>query len=1217
MANKTTLQITSSNPNLIIENNFTEALEDVGVIQKDVIYEESDAKVIDFNRDYGYGFYINDKNELFLSGQNAYGQAGTGQTGLLPGWTKIADGAVSAYTCHNTTMYLSTDNILYFCGQDNHGCFGTKTAKAVYSSFIPVATNVKSFTCGEGQSYWYIDLNNDLYGCGANYYGNQGNNNTTTVTTFTKRASNVKKVACYQARITAYINMNNDLYLCGAGYGGVQGSGNTNDVKKFTKRMSNVKDVDLEQEMTAVVSNSGDLYLCGKSLYQLTGSVNASTISTLTKRKSNVRKVMISDRDCYYITNDNVLYGWGRDAFGNFGQGDTMASGFDSFKMSEDVVDANSWGYGVMFIKSDGRLYATGSGNYNVLGYELPENITTPLDITPKTLAWTCDGNNFDFAQYNITVTGTPSKGDTINLKFTTVPPTQTRLTVKASNPTLTINNNYEGTLQDPGVINETFTYGIGYNNLKAKVTSTNICYVDSFGDLYLRGNFENATGGDGTLESVTHNDTKIASNVKQVGGSYNNTYYITNSGDLYVAGKNAYGQLATGNTEDVLEFTKIAQNVKDAYLFNHLLYVKENGDLYVCGENTYGQLGIGSTTNSLTPVKVASNVDYVTSNGADSWYISKGELYGCGKGADGNQGSGNDEDVLTFTKRAENVKLVNSTSYTTQYITNDNKLFGCGTKKDNLLFNGEIESGSYYEFVHCADDVKYMYADTSIQYYVKTNGDLYVVGDNTNGFYGDGESTPTSQTSGSTPVKVAENVDRVGFCHYYDMEGHLFLCGDNTHGQIMPQIQTFNLRATSVPTTHIPWTDITPSEEGWMDENDNLVNLSSKGVEIQGEPQPGDTVQLTFSTRRLQAAGLDLVHGDRVGFRFVTRQDYNTLLEQDAVTGNLIYAITDENILMLANSTYSINNRFVEEYPENPAQGVLYFNTKTRGVKMFNGVDWTFIVPDVENTLTAETLDENLLTAKAIKDFVDPLLNDGLVKDVTYNVEDQLFNIEHINGQVKQLPLRNLLCGVSFDNDILTFNKLGGDDDVLNLPSENYLIDSTFDGQVLTLILKNGVKVTVDLFDLLTIFTGQETESAIVTFENKEMTINAKLSQAQGNAIVNLEGLHVSDYLVKSIMGNEIVKLNVEQGALSADIQISQAEGNSLQIKEDGLYTNRVPLENYYDSQQMNELLDAEKDQAEFDADIELKVNPDVVYTKQETYNKEEVKPQTVWLHL
>jgi hypothetical protein len=557
------------------------------------------------------------------------------------------------------------------------------------------------------------------------------------------------------------------------------------------------------------------------------------------------------------------------------------------------------------------------------------------------------------------------------------------------------------------------------------------------------------------------------------------------------------------------------------------------------------------------------------------------------------------------------------------QYITNDGDLFGAGSTKNNELFNDVTEDQMYTTFTKTNTDIKHLYLGTNIRYYVKNNGDLYVVGNNVNGEYGDGLAEPNTPETGTQPVLVAQDVETVGFCHYYDVNGHLFLCGDNTYGQIssaVAQQQTYSLRRQAVaelPETHVPWTDVTKTEIGWTDEDANIVNLAQYNVQVEGEPEEGDQIALTFNTRRLIPVGLDVAHGDRVGFRFVTAQEYEQLVKDELVTGNLIYAITDGKTLLMGNKPYSINNQFVESYPEHPAQGVLYFNTLTKGVKMYNGAEWTSIVPDIRNAITDAELEEDLLTAKAIRDYIDPMLNEHLIKDVTFNNIDNVFTVIHIDGQTNELPLRNIVCGVSYENDTFTFNRVGADANVLNIPAENYLVDAQFDGRTLTMILKDGVKIIVDLFDLLTIFTGQETESATVTVQNQEMSIDVKLSQSQGNAIINVDGLFVPDSYIKSVKSNNLMTTQVIDGQLTNQLKISQAQDNSLTVKEDGLFTNRVPIELYYDKLQMDDLTNAEKDKIEFDEEIILKAEPGYTHERHEVYNVEEVKTVKGWLKM
>ena len=80
---------------------------------------------------------------------------------------------------------------------------------------------------------WYIDNNNNLYGCGYNGSGQQGSGDKTDVLTFTKRASNVKEVSC-PIYSTWYINNNNNLYGCGNGTNGQQGTGTSHGTYVLT-----------------------------------------------------------------------------------------------------------------------------------------------------------------------------------------------------------------------------------------------------------------------------------------------------------------------------------------------------------------------------------------------------------------------------------------------------------------------------------------------------------------------------------------------------------------------------------------------------------------------------------------------------------------------------------------------------------------------------------------------------------------------------------------------------------------------------------------------------------------------------------------------------------------------------------------------------------------------------------------------------------------------
>jgi alpha-tubulin suppressor-like RCC1 family protein len=257
---------------------------------------------------------------------------------------------------------------LYGCGNGLGQGSGTTDTVLTYTKR---ASNVKDFAAS-GSSCFYIDNNNDLYGAGSSYYGQQGNGSTgTNVLTFTKLASNVKKVFA-SSKTSWYITESGDLYGCGDNTKGQQGSGDTTTVTTFTKRASNVKDFACcDDSFPSVVSwyitESGDLYGCGQNDYGQQGAGNTTNVTTFTKRASNVDSFSCSHRSAWYINKNGELYGCGIGAFGTQGTSDgTAVKTFT--KRANNVKKVLAQGSRTVYLAQNGDLYATGSGSGYVFG---------------------------------------------------------------------------------------------------------------------------------------------------------------------------------------------------------------------------------------------------------------------------------------------------------------------------------------------------------------------------------------------------------------------------------------------------------------------------------------------------------------------------------------------------------------------------------------------------------------------------------------------------------------------------------------------------------------------------------------------------------------------------------------------------------------------------------------------------------------------------------
>ena len=341
-------------------------------------------------------WYIDNNNNLYGCGRNYHGNQGANNASDVLVFTKRAENVKTVRCSDSTTWYIDNNNNLYGCGNGLYGQQGSGTSgsSAKVVTFTKRAENVKEVSCSDSTT-WYIDNNNDLYGCGNGLYGQQGSGtsgNSASVLTFTKRAENVKTVRCSEDT-TWYIDNNNDLYGCGRNAGGNQGSGtysstnvfgqgNNADVLTFTKRAENVKEVSCSDSTTWYIDNNNNLYGCGNGSYGQQGSGTSGSsakVVTFTKRAENVKEVSCSDSTTWYIDNNNDLYGCGNGLYGQQGSGTSgnSASVLTFTKRASNVKEVSCSDGTTWYIDNNNNLYGCGSGSHGQQGSGDTENVLT------------------------------------------------------------------------------------------------------------------------------------------------------------------------------------------------------------------------------------------------------------------------------------------------------------------------------------------------------------------------------------------------------------------------------------------------------------------------------------------------------------------------------------------------------------------------------------------------------------------------------------------------------------------------------------------------------------------------------------------------------------------------------------------------------------------------------------------------------------------------
>ncbi|ETN59614.1 hect E3 ubiquitin ligase [Anopheles darlingi] len=142
------------------------------------------------------------------------------------------------------------------------------------------------------------------------------------------------------------------------------------------------------------------------------------------------------------------------------------------------------------------------------------------------------------------------------------------------------------------------------------------------------------------------------AKQVVQIAAGHYHCLALTNSGELYAWGSNAYGQLGLGMTNEKVSTPTLVQSlagVPIAFIAcggNHSFAVSKSGAIFGWGKNTFGQLGLNDLNSRQFPTQLRTlrslGVRYVSCGDDFSVFLTAGGgVFTCGAGTFGQLGHG------------------------------------------------------------------------------------------------------------------------------------------------------------------------------------------------------------------------------------------------------------------------------------------------------------------------------------------------------------------------------------------------------------------------------------------------------------------------------------------------------------------------------------------------------------------------------------------------
>lgn len=337
-------------------------------------------EVVKVSAGIAHSLYLSGDSELWVAGDNTYGQLGDGTEMNRISPVQIASEVIAIAGGFFHSLFVKTDGSLWATGNNQNGQLGDGTTINRRSPVL-VASQVAVVAAGYTQSF-FLKTDGTLWAVGDNSFGQLGDGSLTSRSSPVQVATGVKAVAAGGFH-TLYVKTDGTLWSMGANAFGQLGDGSLTNRSSPVQVATGASAVTAGTYHSLFVKIDGTLWAMGYNFIGQLGDGSLTNRTSPVQVATSVSAVDGGSAHSLYVKFDGTLWATGDNRAGQLGDG-SLSSRSSPVQVATGVAGVTAGGSHSQYVKTDGTFWSMGANATGQLGDGTTTLRSAPAKIAPK-----------------------------------------------------------------------------------------------------------------------------------------------------------------------------------------------------------------------------------------------------------------------------------------------------------------------------------------------------------------------------------------------------------------------------------------------------------------------------------------------------------------------------------------------------------------------------------------------------------------------------------------------------------------------------------------------------------------------------------------------------------------------------------------------------------------------------------------------------------------